>query len=227
MVVVSSGTIGRCCWELVRRRWPMPPRGKSSFDLQAFLTKVGLPGATLEYKNGQTVFSQGDPAKTVFYIQKGGAKLSVLSGHGKEAVVAILGEDTFFGEGCLAGQRVRMATATAVGPSTMLRIEQKEMTRVLHDEHAFSGFFIRHMLLRNIRVEADLVDHLFNSSEKRLARTLLLLARYGKENQPQRLLPRISQETLAEMVGTTRSRVNFFMNKFKRLGFIEYDGGLK
>jgi CRP/FNR family cyclic AMP-dependent transcriptional regulator len=205
----------------------MPPPTKSSFDLQAFLAKVGLPGMALEYRNGQAVFSQGDPAKTVFYIQKGGAKLSVLSGHGKEAVVAILGEDTFLGEGCLAGQRVRMATATAVGPSTMLRIEQKEMMRVLHDQHAFSDVFIRHMLLRTIRVEADLVDQLFNSSEKRLARALLLIAHYGNQGKPKTDIPKISQETLAEMIGTTRARVSFFMNRFRKLGFIDYNGGLQ
>jgi CRP/FNR family transcriptional regulator, cyclic AMP receptor protein len=210
---------------LTRRR-PIP-REKSSVDLQPLLSKVGSLATALEYGDAQTVFSQGDPAKTLFYIQKGGAKLSVVSGHGKEAVVAILDANTFFGEGCLAGQRVRMATATAIGPSTMLRIEQKEMMRVLHDEHAFSGFFIRHMLLRNIRVEADLVDHLFNSSEKRLARTLLLIAHYGDHGKPKADIPRISQETLAEMIGTTRARVCFFMNRFRKLGFIEYNGRLK
>jgi CRP-like cAMP-binding protein len=180
----------------------------------------------LEYANGQAVFSQGNPAKTLFYIQKGGAKLSVLSGHGKEAVIAILNTGTFFGEGCLAGQRVRMATATAIGPSTMLRIEQKEMIRALHDQHAFSDFFIRHMLLRNIRVEADLVDQLFNSSEKRLARALLLIAHYGNQGKPKTDIPKISQETLAEMIGTTRARVSFFMNRFRKLGFIDYNGRL-
>src|SRR5271154_227626 len=191
----------------------MPPRVRSSFDLRDFLAKVGLPGTSLEYGNGQIIFSQGDPAKTLFYIQKGGAKLSVLSGHGKEAVVAILEADAFFGEGCLAGQRVRMATATAIGPSTMLRIEQKEVIRVLHEEHAFSDFFIRHMLMRSIRVEADLLDQLFNSSEKRLARALLLIAHYGNQGKPKTDIPKISQETLAEMIGTTRARVSFFMNR--------------
>jgi len=205
----------------------MPPRVRSSFDLRDFLAKVGLPGTSLEYGNGQIIFSQGDPAKTLFYIQKGGAKLSVLSGHGKEAVVAILEADAFFGEGCLAGQRVRMATATAIGPSTMLRIEQKEVIRVLHEEHAFSDFFIRHMLMRSIRVEADLVDQLFNSSEKRLARALLLIAHYGHQGKPKTEIPKISQETLAEMIGTTRARVSFFMNRFRKLGFIEYNGGLR
>jgi CRP/FNR family transcriptional regulator, cyclic AMP receptor protein len=205
----------------------MPPRTKLPFDLQGLLAKVGLPGTSLEYSNGQTIFSQGDAAKTLFYVQKGGVKLSVLSGHGKEAVIAILDADTFFGEGCLAGQRVRMATATAVGPSTMLRIEQKEMIRVLHDQHAFSDFFIRHMLVRSIRVEADLVDQLFNSSEKRLARALLLIAHYGNQGKPKTDIPKISQETLAEMIGTTRARVSFFMNRFRKLGFIEYNGGLR
>ena len=205
----------------------MSSRGKSPFDLQAVIAKVGVSGTALEYRDGQCVFSQGDPAKTVFCIQKGGAKLSVLSARGKEAVIAILGAGNFFGEGCLAGQRFRMATATAIGPSTMLRIEQKEMMRVLHDQHTFSDAFIRHVLLRNIRVEADLVDQLFNSSEKRLARALLLIAHYGNEGEPKTDIPKISQETLAEMIGTTRARVSFFMNKFRKLGFIDYNGGLQ
>ncbi|HXA76556.1 MAG TPA: Crp/Fnr family transcriptional regulator [Candidatus Acidoferrales bacterium] len=205
----------------------MPPRIKSPLDLQAFLAKVGFAGTALEFRNAQTVFSQGDPARALFYIQKGGAKLSVLSGHGKEAVIAILETGTFFGEGCLAGQRVRMATASAIGPSTMLRIGQKEMTRVLHSQHEFSDLFIRHMLLRNIRVEADLVDQLFNSSEKRLARALLLIAHYGNHGKPKSDIPKISQETLAEMIGTTRARVSFFMNRFRKLGFINYNGVLQ
>jgi CRP/FNR family cyclic AMP-dependent transcriptional regulator len=170
---------------------------------------------------------QGDSAKSVFYIEKGGAKLVVLSDRGKEAIVALLGVGNFFGEGCLAGQRVRMATASAIGPSAMLRIEQRQMMRVLHREPAFSDFFIRQVLLRSIRVEADLVDQLFNSSEKRLARALLLIAHYGNQGEPKTEVPAISQETLAEMIGTTRARVNFFMNKFRKLGFIEYNGGLK
>jgi CRP-like cAMP-binding protein len=161
------------------------------------------------------------------YIQKGGVKLSVISTTGKEAVVAILGPGDFFGEGCLAGQTVRMGTATAVTPSTVLVIDKNEMIRVLHEQHTLSDRFISYMLQRNIRIEEDLVDQLFNSSEKRLARTLLLLARYGKQDQPHRMLPKISQETLAEMIGTTRSRVNFFMNKFRKLGFIKYNGGLQ
>lgn len=204
----------------------MPPREKPSFDLRALLAKAGLPSKVSEYGNGQTIFSQGEPAKTLFYIQRGGAKLSVVSGHGKEAVIAMQDADTFFGEGCLVGQLVRMATATAIGPSTMLRIEQKGMMRVLRDQHAFSNFFIRHMLLRNIRIEADLVDQLFNSSEKRLARALLLIAHYGNPGNPKTDIPKISQETLAEMIGTTRARVSFFMNRFRKLGFIDYNGGL-
>ncbi|MFY9532407.1 MAG: Crp/Fnr family transcriptional regulator, partial [Candidatus Acidiferrales bacterium] len=163
----------------------------------------------------------------ILYIQNGGVKLSVVNETGKEAVVAVLGPGDFFGEGCLAGQPIRMGTATAITPTTALVIEKNEMIRVLHAEHEFSDRFIAYMLVRNIRVEQDLIDQLFNSSEKRLARTLLLLARYGKQDHPQRLLPKVSQETLAEMVGTTRSRVNFFMNKFRKLGFIKYNGGLQ
>ena len=205
----------------------MQPRMKPSFDLQAFLDRVGLPGTPLEFGTGQVVFRQGESAKALFYIQKGGVKLSVLSGDGKEAVIAILTMDAFFGEGCLAGQRVRMATAKAIGPSALLRIDRKEMIRVLHDQHAFSDFFIRHMLMRNIRMEADLVDQLFNSSEKRLARALLLVAHYGNQGEPKTDIPKISQETLAEMIGTTRARVSFFMNRFRKLGFISYNGGLQ
>jgi CRP-like cAMP-binding protein len=162
----------------------------------------------------------------VFYVQTGGVKLSVLSSAGKEAVVAMLDAGNFFGEGCLAGQSLRIGTATTVVASTLLRIQKRDMIRLLHDHSGFSDRFIAHMLARNIRIEEDLVDQLFNSSEKRLARTLLLLARYGKEDTNRRALPKLSQETLAEMVGTTRSRVNFFMNKFRKLGFIEYNGGL-
>jgi CRP/FNR family transcriptional regulator, cyclic AMP receptor protein len=191
------------------------------------VAKVGLPGMDLHYENGQPVFSQGDPADTLFYVQTGGVKFSVLSGHGKEAVVAILSTDTFFGEGCLAGQLVRIATARAIGSSTIFRIERKEMMRALRARQAFSDFFIRHMLLRNIRVEADLVDQLFNSSEKRLARALLLIAQYGNQREPKAEIPKISQETLAEMIGTTRARVSFFMNRFRKLGFISYNGGLQ
>ncbi len=205
----------------------MRGKEKSGSYQESLLIKLGVAGTVVSYRKGQTVFSQGDPARAVFYIQKGAAKLTVLSDRGKEAVIAILSAGNFFGEGCLAGQRVRMATATAVGPSSMLRIEQKEMMRVLHAQHGFSDLFIRYVLSRNIRIEEDLVDQLFNSSEKRLARALLLIARYGKEGDPKTLIPKISQQTLAEMIGTTRPRVSFFMNKFRRLGFIEYNGGLE
>jgi CRP/FNR family cyclic AMP-dependent transcriptional regulator len=181
----------------------------------------------VRFARGAIVFAQGAQATSVFYIQDGGVKLSVVSSAGKEAVVAMLGPGDFLGEGCLAGQPQRMGTATAIIPTTVLRIHKREMIRTLHEQPEFSDRFIAHMLGRNIRIEQDLVDQLFNSSEKRLARTLLLLARYGKEDTPQRVLPKLSQETLAEMVGTTRSRVNFFMNKFRKLGFIEYNGGLK
>jgi CRP-like cAMP-binding protein len=180
-----------------------------------------------EFKKKETIFSQGDPCRNVFYIQKGGVRLSVVNEIGKEAVVAVLGPGDFFGEGCLAGQPFRIGTANAIAPTTALVIEKSEMVRVLHSEHEFSDRFITFMLARNIRIEEDLVDQLFNSSEKRLARTLLLLARYGKEDKLQRVLPKVSQEMLAEMVGTTRSRVNFFMNKFRKLGFIKYNGGLQ
>jgi CRP/FNR family cyclic AMP-dependent transcriptional regulator len=203
------------------------PREISPVGRQSLLAKFRLTGTTLAYRSGQTVFAQGDPARTVFYVQRGGVKLSVLSGHGKEAVVALLGAGSFLGEGCLAGQRVRMATATAIGISILIRIEQREMVHVLDEQHSFSAFFIRHILLRNLRVEADLVDQLFNSSEKRLARALLLIAHYGNQGKPKTDIPKISQETLAEMIGTTRARVSSFMNKFRKLGFIDYNGGLK
>jgi CRP/FNR family cyclic AMP-dependent transcriptional regulator len=202
-------------------------RQKLAFDPQAFLDSAGLARKVVEFRKKAAIFSQGDPAKNVLYIQKGGVRLSVINEAGKEAVVAILGPGDFFGEGCLAGQPIRIGTATAVTPTTALVIEKKEMIRVLHSEHAFSDRFITYMLSRNIRIEEDLVDQLFNSSEKRLARTLLLLARYGTQDKPQGILPKIRQETLAEMVGTTRSRVNFFMNKFRKLGFIKYNGGLQ
>ena len=181
----------------------------------------------IKFRRSEKIYSQGDPARGVKYIQAGGVKLSVTNEDGKEAVVAMLGPGDFLGEGCLAGQPVCMGTATAMVPTSILFIEKGEMERVLRTEHAFSDLFIAHMLARNIRVEEDLVDQLFNSSEKRLARTLLLLARYGKEDQPHGVLPKVSQEMLAEMIGTTRSRVNFFMNKFRKLGFIKYNGGLQ
>ncbi len=179
------------------------------------------------YKPGATIFAQGDAAMSVMHVEKGVVRLSVLSHAGKEAVVALLEADHFFGEGCLAGQSQRMATATAMAPCTIVTVEKEEMVRQLHARPAFADRFLGHMLTRNIRIEEDLIDQLFNSSEKRLARTLLLLARYGESEVSHRALPRVSQELLAEMVGTTRSRVNFFMNKFRKLGFIDYNGGLK
>jgi len=197
------------------------------FDAQAFLDSASVARKVVVYRNSQKIYCQGDPATSVMYIQKGGVKLSVVSEVGKEAIVAILGPGDFFGEGCLAGQSVRMGTVAAISPSTVLVIEKNEMFKVLHEEHGLSDRFIKFMLARNIRIEEDLVDQLFNSSEKRLARTLLLLARYGKEDKPHGVLRNLSQETLAEMVGTTRSRVNFFMNKFRKLGFIKYNGGLQ
>jgi len=200
---------------------------KLAFDAQAFLDTAGLSKRIVKYKKGAVVFAQGDPCESVMYIQAGGIKLSVLSKSGREAVVAMLGVGEFFGEGCLAGQAVRMGSATAISPSTILLVDKDEMVDLLHKQHAFSDRFITHMLARNIRIEEDLIDQLFNSSEKRLARTLLLLARYGKHDKPVREVPAISQSTLAEMVGTTRSRVNFFMKKFQRLGFIDYTDGLK
>ena len=181
----------------------------------------------VKYRQGEVVFAQGDPSEDIKYIQKGTIKLSVLSKIGREAVVAMLGPGDFFGEGCLAGQPVRMGSAAAITPSVILRINKSKMVWLLHRQHSMSDRFIAHMLARNIRIEEDLIDQLFNSSEKRLARTLLLLARYGKHDKPVRAVPPISQGTLAEMVGTTRSRVNFFMKKFQRLGFIDYSHGLK
>ena len=208
-----------------------PKRAKAAskrlFNTQDFLESAGVARKVAEFKKKETIFSQGDPCRSVFYIQKGGVRLSVVNESGKEAVVAVLGPGDFVGEGCLAGQPIRIGTATAIAPTIALVIEKSEMVRVLHSEHEFSDRFISFMLARNIRIEEDLVDQLFNSSEKRLARTLLLLARYGKEDKLQRVLPKVSQEMLAEMVGTTRSRVNFFMNKFRKLGFIRYNGGLQ
>ena len=199
---------------------------KALFNAQEFLDSAGVARQVAEFKKKETIFSQGDPCRSVFYIQKGGVRLSVVNESGKEAVVAVLGPGDFFGEGCLACQPTQIGTATSIASTTALVIEKSEMVR-LHSEHEFSDRFISFMLVRNIRIEEDLVDQLFNSSEKRLARTLLLLARYGKEDKLQRVLPKVSQEMLAEMVGTTRSRVNFFMNKFRKLGFIEYNGKIK
>jgi CRP/FNR family cyclic AMP-dependent transcriptional regulator len=198
-----------------------------AFDVKLFLDSAGLGRKVAQFRGKETVFSQGDPAENVIYIQEGGMKLSVVNGVGKEAVVAILAPGDFFGEGCLAGQSVCMATATTIAPTTVLVIEKAEMIRALREEHEFSDHFIAYVLARNVRVEEDLIDQLFNSSEKRLARTLLLLARYGAQGQPQKVLPKVSQEMLAEMIGTTRSRVNMFMNKFRKQGFIEYNGEIR
>ena len=197
------------------------------FDAEAFLNSAGLARTLTEFEKKETLFAQGDPCKTIMYIQKGAVKVSVVSQAGKEAIVGMLGPRDFLGEGGLAGQPMRMATATAVTPVTVLSIENSEMLRVLHSESAFSDRFITYMLERNVRIEEDLIDQLFNSSEKRLARALLLLARYGRQDKPQRVLPKIPQETLAGMVGTTRARVSFFMNKFRKMGFIKYNGGLQ
>jgi CRP-like cAMP-binding protein len=188
---------------------------------------AGLRAQHVDYQPGATIFAQGDPATSIMYVDGGAVRLSVLSRAGKEAVIAVLDVGHFFGEGCLAGQTRRMATASAMGPSSVKVVDKVDMVRHLHAQPAFADRFLTHMLTRNIRIEEDLIDQLFNSSEKRLARTLLLLARYGEPEVSHRALPRVSQETLAEMVGTTRSRVNFFMNKFRKLGFIEYNGGLK
>ena len=205
----------------------MKSKQKGPFNAQAFLDSAGIARKIVEYRRAEVIFTQGDPCEHVLYIQSGGVKLSVLSKAGREAVVAMLGPGEFFGEGCLAGQSVRVGSATATTDSAVLLVDKDQMVGLLHKQHALSDRFIAHMLARNIRIEEDLVDQLFNSSEKRLARTLLLLARYGKHDTPVRAVPTISQETLAEMVGTTRSRVNVFMKKFQRLGFIDYTDGLK
>ena len=202
---------------------PAPP----ALNILAFLTSAKMAPRSVRFATGSVIFAQGAQANSVFYVQEGGVKLAVLSSAGKEAVVAMLGPGDFFGEGCLAGQPLRMGTAKAVMRTALLRIPKRDMVQLLHERPEFSDRFIEHMLTRNIRIEEDLIDQLFNSSEKRLARTLLLLARYGREDKTSRVLPKLSQETLAEMVGTTRSRVNFFMNKFRKLGLIEYNGGLK
>ena len=206
----------------MKRSKHVPPAKPS-----AVINWAGVRVQRVEYKAGTTIFTQGDPATSVMYLAQGAVRLSVLSHAGKEAVIAVLDDNHFFGEGCLVGQPHRMATASAMTDSTIVIVEKPEMVRQLHAQPAFADRFLTHMLTRNIRIEEDLVDQLFNSSEKRLARTLLLLARYGEPEASHRTLPKVSQETLAEMVGTTRSRVNFFMNKFRKLGFIEYNGGLK
>jgi CRP/FNR family transcriptional regulator, cyclic AMP receptor protein len=209
-----------------RRASPIPP-ASSALNVQGFLTAATISSRSVRFATGAVIFAQGSAANSVFYVQEGGVKLAVISAAGKEAVVGMLGPGDFFGEGCLAGQPLRMGTAKAVARTAVLRIPKRDMVRLLHEHPDFSDRFINHMLTRNIRIEEDLVDQLFNSSEKRLARTLLLLARYGREDKTFRVIPKLSQETLAEMVGTTRSRVNFFMNKFRKLGLIEYNGVLK
>ena len=197
------------------------------FDPSTFLSKVGDAKTTSGYRNKQAVYSQGDPADAVYFLQSGKVKITVVSTRGKQAVVAILEHGSFFGEGCLTGQQLRMASANAMQASTVIRVGKPAMVRLLHREPQFAELFISYLLSRNVRIEEDLVDHLFNSSEKRLARLLLLLAHFGKEPKPETVVPRMSQETLAAMIGTTRSRVSFFMNRFKKKGFIDYEGGLK
>ena len=204
----------------------LKPKEESPFDPKLFLAKVGKGRTIAEYAKSQVVFSQSDRADAIFYIQKGKVKLTVVSNAGREAVIAILGPGDFLGEGCLAAQPVRLSTATTISNCSIIRLEKAAMIRVLHDEPAFSEMFVSYLLSRNMRIEEDLVDQLFNSSEKRLARVLLLLANFGKEGKPEPAIAKISQETLAEMIGTTRSRVSFFMNKFRKLGFIEYNGEL-
>jgi CRP/FNR family cyclic AMP-dependent transcriptional regulator len=202
-------------------------RKKVTFNAQAFLDSAGVARKVQEFKKAEIIFSQGAPAQSVMYIQEGGVKITALSSSGKEAIIAILGPGDFFGEGSLAGQPLRMGNATAISSSTVLIVDKDAMQKVLHEQHELSDLFINFVLTRNIRVEEDLIDQLFNSTEKRLARTLLLLARFGKQDQQHGVLPKVSQETLAEMIGTTRTRVNLFMNKFKKLGFIKYNGGLQ
>jgi len=206
----------------------MQPEGESkrAFDLKVFLTKGYGRRKRAEYGENALIFSQGDPANAIFYIHKGKVKLTVLSRQGKEAVVAILGAGDFFGEGCLAGQPLRMGTAVSMSACSIMKLGKPDVIRTLHEQPSFAELFVAHLLSRNIRIEEDLVDQLFNSSEKRLARVLLLLANFGKEGTPQTVIPKMSQETLAEIVGTTRSRVSFFMNRFRKLGFIQYNGGL-
>lgn len=205
----------------------MKQRKRLPFDPNVFLSKVSGGRTVSEYRKSQIIYTQGDPADAVFYVQKGKAKVTVLSEQGKEAVIAMLGQGDFFGEGCLGGQALRLATVAALAECAIMRIPKSEIIRVIHEEPAFAELFIAHLLARNSRVEEDLVDQLFNSSEKRLARTLLLLANFGKEGEPEPILAKISQETLAEMVGTTRSRVSHFMNKFRQLGLIDYNGNIK
>ena len=206
----------------------MPSAKARTFDPKAFLAQTGLGKTILQYPKSKVIFAQGDPGDAVFYIQTGRAKLTVLSTRGKEATIALLGEGDFMGEGCIASdQPLRAASATAITDCFVLRIEKNEMLNVLHREHGFSDLFVAYVVARYNQTQADLVDQLFNSAEKRLARTLLLLARFGKEGRSENVIPKISQETLAEMVGTTRARINFFMNRFRQLGLIDYNGGLE
>ena len=200
---------------------------RASFDPKSFLSKVGKGRTIVTYRKNQPVFAQGDPADALFYLQKGKVKLTVVSRHGKEAIVAILGPTDFFGEGCLAGQQKRIATAAALSECSVVRIEKSAAIKVIQEEPGFSELLLSYLLSRNIRIEEDLIDRLFNSSEKRLARVLLLLANFGKNGNAEQVIPKVSQETLAEMVGTTRARVSYFMNKFRKLGFVKYDGGLE
>lgn len=209
------------------KKQPKPAPATETFDATAFLARIGPGRTTASFLKDATIFAQGDPADALFHIRSGKVKLSVVSKSGKEAVIAILGAGDFFGEGCLTVQPLRIATASAMTDASVMRLEKAATVRVLHDEPAFAEFLLTYVLARTIRIEADLVDHLFNSSEKRLARTLLLLAQFTKDDKQEHVIAKISQETLAEMVGTTRSRVSFFMNKFRKLGFIDYNGGLE
>lgn len=212
---------------MARKKRMVKARLPKNFDPKDFLSRFGRGRSVAKFPPNDHIFTQGDPSNAVFYIQEGRVKVTVVSRQGKEAVIAILGPGDFFGEGCLAGQVTRMASATAMSVCSILRLEKASLVRVLREEPNFSEMFLMHVLSRNIRIEADLVDHLFNSSEKRLARVLLLLANFGKAGEPQTVIGRISQETLAEIVGTTRSRVSFFMNRFRKMGFIDYNGGLE
>ncbi|HUK18737.1 MAG TPA: Crp/Fnr family transcriptional regulator [Bryobacteraceae bacterium] len=212
---------------MARRKAEAKPQLSAGFDPKRFLAHIGRGRSVARFLPSNRIFAQGDPANAVFYIQEGRVKLTVVSRAGKEAVIAILGAGDFFGEGCLAGQQTRMASAAAMSECSVVRLEKAALMRVLRQEPAFSEMFLMHVLSRNIRFEADLVDQLFNSSEKRLARVLLLLANFGKAGEPQTVIPKISQETLAEIIGTTRSRVSFFMNRFRKMGFIHYNGGLE
>ncbi len=204
----------------------MKSKATQPFDAGVYLETAGVKRRIVPYRKGQKIFSQGDRCNSVLYLQTGIVKITVNSSGGKEAVIALLEPGDFFGEGCISGQPLRVSTALAMGPVSVLEIQKQEMTRVIHEEHEFADRFVAHMLKRNVRIEEDLVDQLFNSSEKRLARALLLIARYGNNEKPQKIVAKVSQATLAEMIGTTRSRVSFFMNKFRKLGFIEYNGGL-